>query len=147
MALQHELDMSFNYEEVPYGQIKDGTGREATPKIKEVFANVKPGEKDMVAAWNRTHNPGRPEKRMWFNFIVINDTDVVPTLTSGHGAFWDFSFQSQISNESIANASTFPQDYDFGTAKVEYICGMSVPPLMIKRIVNKLLEQGVFDVK
>lgn len=147
MALQHELDMTFNYEKVPYGQIKDGIGKSATPKVKEVLVDCRIGEKDMVAAWNRIHNPDNPEKRMWFNHIVIYDTDVVPTLTSGHGSFWDFREQTQISNKSIANASTFPQDYDFGTAKVEYICGMSVPPLMIKRIVNKMLEQGVFDAK
>ena len=27
--------------------------------------------------------------------------------------------------------------------KVEYICGMSVPPIMIKRIVQRLIESGV----
>ena len=147
MTLQHELDMTFNYEKVPYGEIKDGMGKPAAPKTKEVFANVRHGEKDMVAAWNRVHNPGKPEKRMWFNHIVIYDTDVMPTLTSGHGAFWDFSSKSQISNKSIANASTFPQDYDYCGKSPTYICGMSVPPLMIKRIVTNLLEQGVFDAK
>ena len=147
MALQQELDMSFNYEEVPYGQIKDGFGREATPKVKEVFDNVKRGEKDMVAAWNRVHNPGNLEKRMWFNNIVVYDEDVMQTVSGDHGQLWDFTSKTQVSHKSIANASTFPQDYDFFNERIPYICGMSVPPLMIKRIVNKLLEQGVFDVK
>ena len=33
------------------------------------------------------------------------------------------------------------------TDNVGYILGMSVPPLMIKRLVTKLIEQGVYDYK
>lgn len=141
------IDMSFYYERVPYGEIKDGIGKLAAPKTKEVFANVRHGEKDMVSAWNRVHNPGKPEKRMWFNHIVIYDADVVPTLTSGHGSFWDFSSKSQISHKSIANASTFPQDYDYCGESPPYVCGMSVPPVMMKRVVMRLIESGMFAYK
>ena len=31
-----------------------------------------------------------------------------------------------------------------GYTWVNYICGMSVPPIMIKRIVTRLIESGVF---
>lgn len=51
---------------------------------------------------------------------------------------------------SIRNAQTFPRDYDFGSnvrGVWTYICGMSVPPVMMKRVVTKLIEQGVFDYK
>lgn len=37
--------------------------------------------------------------------------------------------------------SSFPQDYDFGTQKPEYICGMSVPPIMIAQIATQVYEQ------
>lgn len=30
-------------------------------------------------------------------------------------------------------------------ASVQYICGMSVPPVMIKRIVGRLIKSGLFD--
>lgn len=141
----NELEMSFNYEPITYGEIKCGDGKAATPKVKGVLENLRYGEKDMVSAWNRVHNPGKPEKRMWFNHIVIYDTDVMPTLTSGHGSFWDFSSQTQISDKSVANASTFPQDYDFCGEKAPYICGMSVPPIMMKRVVTRLIESGLFN--
>lgn len=145
--MQHELDMSFNYEPVLYKDIRDGKGREPTPKVLEVINNIKGKEKDLVAAWNRVHNPGKPEKRMWFNNIVTYDDDVMQTVAGDHGSLWDYTHKTQVSNKSIANASTFPQDYNFCGQSVAYICGMSVPPLMIKRVVDKLLKQGVFDVK
>ena len=50
----------------------------------------------------------------------------------------------------MRNEQTFPQDYDFGamnSSNVSYICGMSVPPIMMKRVVTRLIEQGVFDYK
>jgi hypothetical protein len=42
---------------------------------------------------------------------------------------------------------TMANDYPFGKESVEYICGMSVPPIMIKRIVTRLIESGLFDYK
>lgn len=138
------LDMSFNYEPVTYGEIKEGKGREASPKFKEILNSVAYGEKDMVAAWNRVHNPGKAEKRMYFNHIVTYDSEVMQTVTGDHGSMWDYSNKAQVSHKSIANASTFPQDYDYCGESVPYMCGMCVPPVMIKRIVTRLIEQGVF---
>ena len=52
--------------------------------------------------------------------------------------------------EDIIHAQTFPIDYKFNQrtfTQVAYTCGMSVPPVMIKRIVTRLIEQGVYDYK
>jgi DNA (cytosine-5)-methyltransferase 1 len=52
-----------------------------------------------------------------------------------------------ISIEDIIHGQTFPEDYDFVNKtyrNVGYICGMSVPPVMIKRIVQRLIESEVF---
>ena len=140
--LQNELDMSFNYEPITYGTIKDGSGKDLTENCKVVFDHVKYGEKDMCAAWNRVHNPGKPEKRMWFNAIITYDDAIMQTITGDHGQMFDYSCKTQVSNKSIANASTFPQDFDFCGQKIPYICGMSVPPIMIKRVVTRLIEGG-----
>ena len=58
---------------------------------------------------------------------------------------FDFELKTLLSDESIVNASTFPQDYDFMKVLVGYICGMSVPPLMMKRIVERIIQAGVFE--
>ena len=77
---------------------------------------------------------------------IVNNSEVYPTQTAGHDDIWTEN-GNHPSKIDVIHAQSFPEDYDFCGQKVEYICGMSVPPLMIKRVVNKLLEQGVFDVK
>ena len=78
---------------------------------------------------------------------MIYDNSLVPTLRSKPDII-DRDNLSFISKETIRNAQTFPRDYDFGNdaySTISYICGMSVPPIMIKRIVTRLIESGVFD--
>lgn len=36
---------------------------------------------------------------------------------------------------------------DWNGQKPSYIVGMSVPPIMMKRVVTRLIEKGVFDYK
>jgi DNA (cytosine-5)-methyltransferase 1 len=67
------------------------------------------------------------------------------TVAGDHGQLFDFSAKAKVSDKSVANASTFPQDFDFCGGRVPYICGMCVPPLMIKRVVERLIESGVFN--
>ena len=138
-----DLDMSFNYAAVPYGEIKDGT-KNITPKMAELFSFVVYGEKDFVKAWNRKNNPNGTEKRMLFNHIISYDADVLQTIPAGHGCMFDYSTKERVSNKSMSNAQTFPQDFDFCGINIEYICGMSVPPIMIKRIVTRLIDSGIF---
>lgn len=103
------LDMSFNYEPITYGEIKDGIGGELTDNVKTVFDRILKGEKDLVSAWNRVHNPGKPEKRMWFNSIVTYDEDVMQTVAGDHGQLFDFSNKSKVSDKSVANVQHFPK--------------------------------------
>lgn len=138
-----ELDMSFNYELITYGEIKAGTVK-ASPYMVELLSSCKYGEKDLVKAWNRKHNQGSTEKRMFFNSIVTYDDGVMQTIAGDHGSMFDYSEKAKVSDQSIANASTFPQDYDYCGKRIPYICGMSVPPIMIKRIVERLIESGIF---
>lgn len=138
-----KLDMSFNYEPIKYGTIKEGN-KEITPKMAELFAYVEKGEKDFVKAWNRKHNPGQPEKRMLFNEVITYEDDVMQTIRAT-GMMYDYENHCGISDKSVANASTFPQDFDFCGERITYIVGMSVPPIMIKRIMTRLIESGVFD--
>lgn len=56
-----------------------------------------------------------------------------------------FNFNWTLENahfrEDICKVSSFPLDYDFGSQKPHYICGMSVPPIMIAQIATQVYEQ------
>ena len=58
--------------------------------------------------------------------------------------------KTKLSGETLRNAQTFPQDFKFNSnlaGNICYLCGMSVPPVMMKRVVTRLIESGIFDYK
>ena len=139
----HNLDMSFNYEPITYGDIKEGTMKplgEGT-QYRALTLAALPHEKCIADINIRLYN-----KNSGFQSYLIDDNSIIPTIRAKPDII-DRNNVSYISKETIRNSQTFPQDYDFGNntfTNVSYICGMSVPPIMIKRIVTRLIESGVF---
>jgi len=48
---------------------------------------------------------------------------------------WDFSKLPVVEHFNI---STFPQDYHFLNQSPHYICGMSVPPVMMAQVASRI---------
>ncbi len=89
------------------------------------------------------------EKGSAFQTLYIRDNMIVPTQRSKPDLI-DIKEIAYVSKETIRNSQTFPQDFNFLSdtySNVGYICGMSVPPIMIKRLVTRLIESGLFDYK
>lgn len=139
------IDMSFNYLPITYGEIKAGEGTPLNPKTQAYFYiknYATPEEKRLADVFKKI---GEKERR--FNYRIAWEENILQTLTASLDYICGRSLRS-ISIEDIIHAQTFPEDYEFienTFQNVAYICGMSVPPLMIKRIVNKLINYGVFD--
>jgi len=133
-----DLDMTFNYKAITYGEIKKGVGRLATPECQKLLEAAQPQDKNLFDIKVRLgQKPGR------FNAMLAWKDRTLSTITATC-EIYDAPELSFISNDTIIRASTFPSDYDFiktTPSHVGYICGMSVPPLMIKRVVEKLLEK------
>lgn len=132
-----DLEMYFNYDPIVYGDFKSKDEKIANGKMACAIRQRHHGEK-VEDVMYRLHGV----RSGITHRIALND-EVYPTQTAGHGDIWteDGNHPSDI---DVVHAQTFPEDYDFCGEKVEYICGMSVPPIMIKRIVNRLIESGVF---
>ena len=134
-----DLDMSFNYEPVTYGEIKSGVGRpiRKDSKYYQLLCVAKECDKSMADIKERigSERSGFTDKLAW-------DCDILPTIKANM-SIYVAETKGMISKEDIIHAQTFPEDYDFGMENVGYICGMSVPPVMIKRIVQRLIESGV----
>lgn len=140
------LDMAFNYEPIVYGEIKSGEGTQInkntqTYKVLEQATQEDYRISDVYARLG--------EKERCFGTKIIWDHRVMQTITAKYECLRGKE-KTRISVEDIIHSQTFPEDYDFGVRNhnnVAYICGMSVPPVMIKRIVQRLIESGVFSYK
>ena len=137
------LDMSFNYEPVTFGEIKSEFGTLITgEKLKLLAENVQYGDAALSDVNGRLFN----KPNSFFNNNIVYDDAVNNTITAKVVNI-RYDTRTYYSIEDVIHSQTFPLDYDFGKrtlSNVHYICGMSVPPVMIKRIVTRLFESGLF---
>ena len=132
--------MSFNYEPVTYGEIKDNKGTDLKVGSQQYNMLQLATPQDHCIADVLVKHLG---KTSCFTDIIVWDNEVPCTLTS-KGNIFSGNSKKRFSIHDITSMQTFPEDYDFNGNPVRYICGMSVPPVMIKRIVTRLIESGVF---
>ena len=143
------LDLYFNYEPINYSDIRCGKTDIETVKHTKLFGIFKKavyGENNLGETYYRI--AGVPNK--YFSEKIVYDNKVLPTLAAGRGRYWTFEHKGAVPTEDWISSQTFPQDFDFCTDSYRgctYILGMSVPPIMIKRVVDSLIEQGVYDYK
>ena len=131
------LDMNFNYEPVPYGCIKEGTSRKLDDRTKlgQLVLNARYGDVSCCDVFQRLYNT---KNRKFFNQQFCYQDKVIYTVSTHTDSNIDFEERAFISDETARNSQTFPQDYDFNDNSVFYVCGMSVPPIMTKRIVERM---------
>jgi DNA (cytosine-5)-methyltransferase 1 len=144
-VLQNELDMSFNYEPIRYGEIKSGKGKPVSQDTQTYKLLCIATKEDLRLAdiFNRLG-----EKERCFNNKIAWDDKVLHTLTAKLDYHRGIE-KERLTEMDIIHAQTFAEDYNFMSdswSDVAYICGMSVPPIMISRIVNRLIEGGIFNV-
>ena len=141
----NKVDLSFDYQPVIYGEIKTGVGKsiEKGSKTEELLNECKENEPNLSYACERLYG-----KSSWFQAMVLDDDKVMPTIRAKMTDIFRRKEKTRVTWQDVRNSQTFPQDYDFlpnSDNQVGYICGMSVPPLMIKRIVTRLIESGIFE--
>ena len=76
----------------------------------------------------------------FFSTNILYDDVVAPTLTSS-GATVYYDEARNLNDTEYTRISSFPSDFDYCSSDVRYVCGMSVPPLMIARIANEIRKQ------
>ena len=141
------IDMYFNYAPVTYGEIKEDEGRTISKDTQTYKYLTTYGTHKDLRLCDIFERIG--EKPRCFGTKIAWEENVLQTIT----AKLDYirgEEKSTISLKDIIHAQTFPEDYKFeeyNWGSVAYFCGMSVPPIMIKRLVTRLIESGLFDYK
>lgn len=71
-------------------------------------------------------------------YIKLNQ--VANTIVA-NGSLVRFDKPGTLSDKDIVTLQTFPQDFNFLKTNVQYVCGMSVPPVMMKKIADQIYKQ------
>lgn len=131
------IDLSFNYRPIVYGEYmsKIGIPIPTNTELARVVQYICPGDRDLGRTYQRIG-----EKERSFDQRIVFPNELMPTLTTRRMPIRGHEF-CYVSIKDIITASTFPQDYNFinnARSNILFICGMSVPPIMIKRVVKRL---------
>ncbi|ASS75783.1 DNA (cytosine-5-)-methyltransferase [Tumebacillus algifaecis] len=132
-----KLVLNFNERPILYSEFRSGRGRplDRGGKTYQRWLKRRPIDRDFGDIGQREEG-----KDSNFNTILIKDHKVANTLAS-NSWFVRYDEPYFISEQDIIRMQTFPQDYDFLDADVQYVCGMSVPPVMMKRIAQQIDAQ------
>lgn len=133
------LDMNFNYKPVLFGEVRTPEGKQLQgDTTKKRLEHLRPGDYAISDITLRTEG-----KSSDFNTRINWDNEVSFTLRAA-GSLVRAYDKALLSEGDIINVSTFPQDYNFLNQPANYICGMSVPPVMIKRLITRVIDTGIF---
>ena len=131
------LNMNFNEAVIPFKDVADGMGDGVdSPKMRKCWELRMDGDSDLANANEREFG-----KRGMFNMQYVYPDKVSPTLIARKDCLIRFDMPKYLSASEVCCISSFPQDYEFGGQIPHYVCGMSVPPVMMANIANKIWEQ------
>ncbi len=77
-------------------------------------------------------------KELFFSKKYILEDRICNTITSKHDDLVHFTQPLYLSTSEICKVSTFPIDYNFYNQSPHYICGMSVPPVMMAHVASRI---------
>jgi DNA (cytosine-5)-methyltransferase 1 len=131
-----KVKMDFRMKPIPYGEVekhlKIKLGKPITPSLRKWFFKTPAGKRLADV------HP----KKSFFNYRKTHPEKVVVTLTASTGnTILHYKEPYGVSDQAIIGLQSFPQDYDFQDESVQYVCGMSVPPLMMKGVASAVINQ------
>lgn len=137
------LDMRFNETPITFGECYDGKGNELVGEVmRKTWEQRQPGDSDLGDITKRMSG-----KERMFNFYLIGKNEVCRQLTGKECTNILFDEPRYLSEGEECCVATFPQDYDFAGNKPHYVCGMSVPPVMMAQVASRIYEQWLSKIK
>ncbi|MCM3699208.1 DNA cytosine methyltransferase [Paenibacillus macerans] len=131
------LRLEFNEPPVLYRDIRSGEGKPLNTSKKTYHRWTRKRPSDLSIGDITERENGRASD---YNTIILKGQKVPNTLASSSW-FLRNDEPSRISDMDSIRIQTFPSDYDFMDADVSYVCGMSVPPVMMRRISEQIYLQ------
>ena len=135
------IQMSFQEPPIHFGTVRSehGVPINHETQLWQLLQRRKPEDRKLSDIHERWSG-----KMKGYTTPIVKDDDVPVTLCASGGMVRDYDC-SYFSDQDCINIQTFPQDYDFGKEPVEYVCGMSVPPVMMAQIATEVYWQWLKD--
>lgn len=136
---QNFQKLKLQYNEVPikFGEVRTETGIPVKSKsiVYELLKHRRKTDMCLADISKRTRG-----KESGFLQKIDWDENVAHTNVSGSKSYRGYDGMRQSAGDK-RNIQTFPQDYDFCGESVNFITGMSVPPVMMANIAADIYEQ------
>lgn len=107
-----------------------GEGKPAGKRARDLWGRTKPGELFTKASAGRG----------FFSHRKTNGAQPFGSQ-SATGDLYHWQGPRHLSAAESARAQSFPDGYDFCRQQAHYVCGMSVPPLMMQRLALEIARQ------
>lgn len=104
--------------------------------MKEYWDKRKPEDVDFCDTILREYG-----KEKCFTNKYLKADQVCMTFTSNSDVLYLYDEYRKPNQEEVCCISSFPQDYNFVSEPYYYICGMSVPPVMMAQVASRVYEQ------
>lgn len=133
-----KIELHFREEAVPFGSIRtDEEHERISDYMQEIWSRRRYGDRTLSDICSREYG-----KQKLFNHCLIYLDRPVPTLTTAAcSTFLRYDAPVKLTDREVMYASTFPEDYDSPYVPVTYLCGMSVPPVMMAQISHQIYLQ------
>jgi DNA (cytosine-5)-methyltransferase 1 len=135
------LILDFNESPITFGTIVDRfstTHKPLWPSIQKRWPYIEKGDENLKFADAKYRNINT--YNAFFSTYIIYDNTVHGALTSSGTSVY-FDEVRNLNDIEYRRMSSFPEDYNFDGNDARYVCGMSVPPLMIARIALEIKRQ------
>ena len=134
-----KIKLEFNESPIKYGEIKDSNYK----LLNQDTLTYERWKKRIARDVKLSDTIKRTEKGKisCFNTQYLKDDRTPATIAAGGSPPLSYDVPGYASDKDIITIQTFPQDYDFMGMNVQYVCGMSVPPIMMKKIAEQIKVQ------
>lgn len=136
---KNKINLNFNMPIVTVGEAFKSIDRK-TDVYKKLIPSIQPYYKTTL---NNKSIPQSHNTNSFFNYVKISSKTPSPTVL-GRIGLMHYSEPRFVSSNEIIRLQTFPDDFNFikkDPVNVNYICGMSVPPLMMKSVSEAVYNQ------
>ena len=132
-----KLKMEFDSKPIPFEQVREPYGKALSEDnmASKLMKYRIPTDRCLQDINKRVR-----KKSSGFTSPINHDDEPVQTITAG-GYCFRMCDGLLMTDRDIINCQTFPQDYDFMNQNVQYVCGMSVPPVMMAKITEQVYQQ------